>query len=276
MRERVTIPPLRDDFRVKRAGSERFAVEDAALRVRVPVDPLGLAVLQELADGSRGPGALCKAVSAPRIEVFERVALLNRHLLLDTPRANAQVELHAAAASEALWPRADSDAAPLATPPDLVHGCVACGACCTGTDVGPIPDEDVARVCELDWTEHLPDGVTPDDWFQHLEDRTGAPITLLGMRNGRCVFLGDNKLCVIHRVAGPQQKPVICRQFPYTFTRTPRGIDVSFSMECRSWWRARQQGSPVSEDEPAIRLLLRQGAPVLDLPMPVPVWDGLA
>lgn len=276
MRQRVTVPALRDDFRVKRAGGERFAVEDTALRVRVPIDAMGLAVLQQLADGPRDPAALCKAVGAPRIEVFERVALLNRHLLLDTPRARQQITLHAEAAGQTLWPQADAEAAPLETPPDLAHGCVACGACCTGTDVGPIPEEDVARVRELDWSEHLPDDVTPDDWFQHLEDRAGNPITLLGMRHGRCVFLGDDKLCVIHSVAGPQQKPVICRQFPYTFTRTPHGIDVSFSMECRSWWQARQRGGPVREDEPAIRLLLRQGAPVLDLPMPVPVWDGLA
>lgn len=274
-RERVTVPGLRDDFRVRRTRGGDAVVEDTLRHVRVPVDELGLSVLGALAGGPATPGALCKEVGAPRAAVFERVALLNRHLLLDTPRARDQVALSGEADAQTLWPLERAADAPLTFPPDLAHGCVACGACCTGTDIGPIPERDVAKVRERDWSPHLPEDVTPEDWLRDVRDTSGREVVLLGMRQGRCVFLGEDKLCTIHRVAGAAQKPTICRQFPYSFTRTPRGIDVSFSMECRSWWRARRRGEPVADSEGELRVLLEEGAPVLDLPLPVPVWDGL-
>lgn len=268
----MTVPALREGVAVRRYG-KRIVAEDAVRRVRVPIDALSVAVLQALADGAATPTALCKAVGAKRSEVWRRVVLLNKHLLLATSRASDQVAL-ARRTSNETWPADKIAEAPLRYPDGLAHGCVACGACCAGTDIGPLKADDIERLEEIDWSPHLPDDVSRADWLQRI-DYQGQEITLLGHREGRCVFLGPDKLCVVHTVAGAAHKPTICRQFPYTFTRTPDGIDVSFAMECRSWYTARRRGKPVDTDEAAIRALLTESAPVLDLPLPVPVWDGL-
>jgi Fe-S-cluster containining protein len=265
------VPALRGEIAVKRYGT-RIVLEDAARRVRVPVDVDTVALLQALVEGPRAPADLVAEGLGTAAALHARVALLNRHVLLQTPRALEQLKV-ASLAAEA-WPVARLGEAPLTYPEGLAHGCIACGSCCMGTDIGPLRGEDVAKIREIDWSPHLPADVSPADWLEeHQVD--GRTVSLMGRRDNRCVFLGDDKLCIIHKVAGPQQKPTICRQFPYTFTRTPAGVSVSFSMECRSWWQARQRGGPVADDEAAIRALIADGAPLLELPAPVPVWDGL-
>ncbi|MCA9514855.1 MAG: YkgJ family cysteine cluster protein [Myxococcales bacterium] len=270
----TVVPAFRDDLAVKKYG-DKLVVEDALRRVRVPIDALTLQVVQALADGPQPPDMLAQALSAPRAELWRRVSLLNAHGLLETPRAAAQCALHADAAAREPWPKDALGDAPLRFPGGLQHGCVACGACCHGTDVGPLKPDDIAKVQEIDWSPHLPDDVDREDWLVETEAPGGQTVTLMGMRHGRCVFLDGDKLCVIHKVAGADQKPTICRQFPYTFTRTPDGIDVSFSMECRAWWQARLAGSPPAEDEAGIRKLVAEGGPVVDLPPVVSVWTGI-
>lgn len=267
----VTIPALRADIAVKRFGG-RLVIEDPARRVRVPIDELTFKVVDELAGGPARPETLCKATRSSRYEVWRRVRLLNEHLALDTPRAREQVAIHRrAAAAGAELP--DPASAALRFPGDLRHGCVACGACCHGTDVGPLTAEDIAHIEAVDWTEHLPTPIPREEWIVEAVDPRGQTVAMTGRRDGRCVFLGETKLCTIHSVAGATHKPTVCQQFPYTFTRTPRGIDVSFSMECRSWWAARQQGRPVAEEEDELRRMLTIGS-ILEVPTPIAVWSG--
>lgn len=289
MRSSPPVPPLREDVGVKRLQSPsgpRFVVEDPVRRIRLPIDELTLALVQELAaDAAMTQDELAEAIGAPRVELQRRVRWLARQSLLETPRAADQLRVHLALVpdteGEADAPKAtaafDPATVPLHYPEGLRHGCVACGACCHGTDVGPLKPDDIARVRAIDWSPHLPADVTPDAWMHETTLPTAAgekTITLMGQRHGRCVFLGADKLCVIHKVAGAEQKPTICRQFPYTFTRTASGIDVSFSMECRKWWTAKQNGKPVAEDEAGIRRLIAEGGPVLALPSPVPFSEG--
>ncbi|TNF37171.1 MAG: YkgJ family cysteine cluster protein, partial [Deltaproteobacteria bacterium] len=268
----TTVPPLREDVTAKKFGG-RLVVEDPVRRVRVPVDALTIAVMQELADGPSVPSALVEAIGAPRVELWRRVSLLNAHQLLETPRALAQCQLHRDAA--AAPPPVDAATAPLTWPAGLRHGCVASGGCCHGTDVGPLKADDIAKIKAIDWSPYLPDDVHPDDWLVETTAPNGEVVTLLGMRHGRCVFLDSDKLCVVHKVAGSAQKPTICRQFPYTFTRTPRGVDVSYAMECRAWHRARLGGPEPGADEATARTYLAEGGPLLELPAPVPLWAGV-
>ena len=268
----TTVPPLREEVSAKKFGG-RLVAEDPVRRVRVPIDSKTVAIMQALADGPATPDALVEALGESRFDVWQRVRLLNTHLLLETPRSATQCAIHVAAASAAA--PVDPATAPLSYPVGLRHGCVASGGCCHGTDVGPLKPDDIAKVREIDWTPHLPDDVSSDDWLIETVDPNGAPVTLLGMRHGRCVFLASDRLCIIHKVAGAQQKPTICRQFPYTFTRTPRGVDVSFAMECRAWDRARLSGSEPAADEATARRYLAEGGPLVELPSPVPLWPGI-
>jgi len=275
------VPPLRPDIRPKKlttTAGPRLVAEDPVQRVRVPIDELTLEIMECLADGPMTQDDLAAELGAPRVELQRRVRLLNRQLLLETPRAATMITLAESAPAHETSP---PQGLPLRYPRELRHGCVACGACCHGTDVGPLRAEDVDKIMAIDWSPHLPADVSRDDWITEVHAGTIVPgasgtVRLTGHRHGRCVFLGPDKLCVIHKVAGMAQKPTICQQFPYTFTRTPDGIDVSFSMECRAWWTAKQAGAPVERDEATIRALLANGAPVLVLPVPVPVMEGLA
>lgn len=280
MRSPPPVPPLRDDLRVKKLGG-RIVVEDAVRRVRVPIDPVALKVMEILSEGPCLPDELAEAVQVPRIELFKRVDLLNRELMLETPRAADQLKVHAESQREDAASSPVAADAPLRFQGTLAHACVACGGCCHGTDVGPLKDDDVAKIREFDWSPFLPADVRPEDWIDEVpaeSSPTGQAIRLTGRRHGRCVFLGDDKLCIIHKHKGSQQKPTICRQFPYTFTRTPDGIDVSFSTECRAWWKARSRATPPAGDAEQlgqIRALIAEGAPILQLPMPVPVTAGV-
>lgn len=270
------VPALRDDVRAYRSG-ERVLLEDAARLVRVPIDELGLDVVQRLASGAARPGVLATAVGAPRAEVRERVALLNRHLLLDTPRARDQIDVCRRARIEELWPARSLAQAPLHLAEDLGHACVATGSCCTATDIGPLRDEDVARLEAHDWARLAGSGApgARSGWLVATQGPDGEPIRLLERRADRCVFLDADLLCAVHREAGVASKPTICRQFPHTFTRTPAGVDASLATECRGWIEARRAAGPVGAREGELRALLADGAPVMDLPLPVPVWDGL-
>jgi len=278
MRSPPPVPPLRDDLRARKLGG-RIVVEDPARRVRVPIDELGLAVMEVLSEGPIDPDDLAAAIEAPRIELQRRVALLSRQSFLQTPRAAEQLRVHENAALEVEAPA--TEALPLNFQATLAHGCVACGGCCHGTDVGPLKDDDIAKIRAFDWRPLLPNDVSPDDWIDEVpaeRSPTKQPIRLMGMRQGRCVFLGDDKLCIIHKHKGSQQKPTICRQFPYTFTKTPRGIDVSFSTECRAWWKARNNAVPPAGDAEQlaqIRALIAEGAPILSLPVPIPLAEGI-
>jgi len=279
MRSPPPVPPLRDDLRAKKLGG-RIVIEDPARRVRVPIDELGLAVMEVLSEGPIDPDDLAEAIEAPRIELQRRVALLARQSFLQTARAAEQLRVHEDSAANDVELTVGETTA-LRFQPTLSHGCVACGGCCHGTDVGPLKDDDVAKIREIDWRPLLPNDVSPEDWIDEVpaeRSPTKTPIRLMGMRQGRCVFLGEDKLCIIHKHKGSQQKPTICRQFPYTFTKTPQGIDVSFSTECRAWWKARNNAVPPAGDAEQlaqIRALIKEGAPILSLPVPIPLAEGI-
>jgi Fe-S-cluster containining protein len=75
--------------------------------------------------------------------------------------------------------------------------------------------------------ERPADGLIYPDGFDH------EPL-LRRRADGTCVFLTPNHLCELHSVAGPEAKPVICREFPYLFRKTPSGTFVGLSFVCPS------------------------------------------
>lgn len=48
----------------------------------------------------------------------------------------------------------------------------------------------------------------------------------------RCLFLGSDGLCIIHKEMGPEAKPSMCRQFPYLPVQTSRDDRVSVNFGC--------------------------------------------
>lgn len=271
MRVRSTIPGLREGLEIVEVQGKSY-LEDAVRRVRVPLDDLSVRICEALSGGPMTPAELTARVGAGRLEGYERVSLLNRHVMLRTPRAAQSLKAHVEA--EDRPPPADGS---LVHRADLRHSCTGCGACCTGTDLGPLSDEDVARIQAVDWSPHLPPEVTPDQWIVEVELRGGGVTRLLGRRQDRCVFLRDDNKCTIHAVAGAAEKPLMCRQFPHLFTREPQSpsIHVGFATECRSWHVAKVHGATVEDSHDDLWKILEEKGSAIVLKAPFSVWDGL-
>lgn len=272
--ERVTIPALRDEIHARRYGDKIF-VEDTARMVRMQADALTIGILQELAEGPRTPRALIEALEAPAIEVFERVAKLNRHVMLASKRGLAMAALAKAERGSAP-PREALAEAEVFLPPDLTHTCQGTGSCCTSNDLGPLKDDDIERVASIP-PESCAQAPLPDGLFYETHQVEGhpEPVRLLARHEDRCVFLGEDQLCAIHKAFGGARKPTLCSHFPLVLVRTPRGIDVSIDMACSGWAESRKH-RPADEGRIAeVRRLVAEGGSMLSLPTPVPVWDGV-
>ena len=275
------VPARREDVEIARDGdSDRmsFVVRDVAGQQQVRLDRVGAATLETLGR-ARAPRELydrvCKRVGAdlpPRL-LARQVQFLARNYLLSGPRSRGYLALLAdvAAASSAYR----SEEPRFAFLGGLQHECQASGACCMGTDVGPLHEDVVRRIEEHDFAGVIPAREEGIPLFRSVAFE-GQTIWLTGSRCDACVFLTEDKLCRIHAELGAEQKPAICQQFPYLFTETPDGgLAVSLQMECRAYDRAKRAGTPPSEQVPMLRDLLRAGAFVQTVREPVQLAPGL-
>ncbi|MDD3119315.1 MAG: YkgJ family cysteine cluster protein [Victivallales bacterium] len=92
--------------------------------------------------------------------------------------------------------------------PELRFRCRCCGFCCSYFDVTATTEE-VARVGKLS----LPGGTAGRDGFSPLSDRL---FTIDKNETHHCRFMDDQGLCLIHRTAGVEAKPIACRLFPFS------------------------------------------------------------
>ncbi len=118
---------------------------------------------------------------------------------------------------------------PLIIPEGIRYNCQGCGRCCSGWAVG-LTDEDYDRVKDVNWGE-LKEELKGQELFvdRRKEFEAGYsmyPYFTKSRPDGTCPFLFDN-LCFIHAARGEDQKPEMCKLFPYTFVPTPSGIFVS-------------------------------------------------
>lgn len=104
------------------------------------------------------------------------------------------------------------------------HACHACGACCHGAQVRLVGGEEEARVRALGGVLGVMDPVV-----------NGRLRTV----DGRCVFLGEDLLCELHKNFGSCAKPVLCRQYPAVLVHTESenrlGIDPGCLIHYRDW-----------------------------------------
>lgn len=134
-------------------------------------------------------------------------------------------------------------------------GCQGSGACCQGHRLGPLSDEDVARL------EALGQG--------------GAVITLarddesegryLAQVDGRCTFLEDDNRCGLHRRHGAESKPGFCRLYPLELAATIEGLKLYDKGACATLARSARSGLPLAEQLVSARALA--GTPPLTHPV---------
>lgn len=135
--------------------------------------------------------------------------------------------------------------------PGQNYDCVRCAKGCTSSlrvEVDPFSQRTVSgsplelRIIE----EH--------GGSMNLDDQDGRTRTAR-KANGDCVFLGDDKLCLIHSEMGIEAKPMACRAFPFSITPTPDGYYVSVSYFCTS--AQRNSGRPLSEHQGEVEEILK-------------------
>jgi Fe-S-cluster containining protein len=123
--------------------------------------------------------------------------------------------------------------ATLHIPEGIRFECSSCGNCCLTWPV-PATDRDVA-VISAKAAENSDLAKLGSPLFKGLSTGTatmrGFSHTLEKRPDGRCQFLTEENLCLLHSTFGPDAKPSMCRLFPYSFVTAPSGayVYVSFA-----------------------------------------------
>lgn len=126
------------------------------------------------------------------------------------------------------------------------YDCHGCTNCCRELVVH-ITEADRKRIDAVDWASRL--GVAPyvrlaGEWV--LNHRAG----------GGCVFLTDAGKCAIHAGFGAEQKPLACRIYPFTTTRSHAVEHVGIRFDCPSV--AASRGGSLGSHRAAVTKLIQQ------------------
>jgi Fe-S-cluster containining protein len=86
--------------------------------------------------------------------------------------------------------------------------CINCGKCCGAWEV-PITQDEKDKIEKL----NIP-GVSPKESKYFTKSRKLNGIYHITKKGKHCVFLGSDKLCLIHKHHGEKAKPLACRTYP--------------------------------------------------------------
>lgn len=154
---------------------------------------------------------------------------------------------------------------PIQTVPDSHHSCRLCANGCRSYDV--MLTEQEARRLSLDWWRDLLEDVPDDVPLVLVDPATGH--YMLNKVNNRCVFLGSDNLCIIHKESGMTVKPTACQFFPLQAVQTPTGMQVSLNVGCRRLIEMGASDAPLDTSE-AVRLL-GEVQSIITIPETVPL-----
>ena len=111
----------------------------------------------------------------------------------------------------------------------LRYDCLRCEQCCRrGWPIG-LAHADYDRLKTRDWGQ-----LDPQLADRRLFVVEGHRARTALCDDGSCVFLDEDNLCIIHKRLGYQTKPLGCRLYPFTITRTPSGNYVGVRFSCRA------------------------------------------
>jgi len=197
------------------AGPTPVVLSDGAYRVAEAFD--GTRTAAAIYEGLRAGG-----VPVPNVDFVSALAqLLGKHGLaevLEAPLAQPYTRV-LSRQIESLYP--------------LRHTCVGCGRSCEGHYIGPLQDEFLNTVDAIhEELSALYDdlvGVTP---VERVSTDQGRERMVLARRDNRCIYLGVDGLCRIHKHLGAAAKPLVCRLFPLDTVQTETGIRVGVVGRC--------------------------------------------
>ena len=141
--------------------------------------------------------------------------------------------------------------------PHANHTCRMCAGGCRSYDV--LLTEQEARRLDSPWWRPLLNKVPVDTPLVILDSTTNQ--YALNRVEDRCVFLDTDNLCVVHKSAGIEAKPLACQIFPFHAVQTPDGLNLSFNVSCRRLVEMSDADAPLDTAE-AVRLLSQTQAVV--------------
>ena len=126
------------------------------------------------------------------------------------------------------------------------YDCHGCTNCCRELVVH-ITAADRKRIDAGDWAKRL--GTAP-------YVRLGGEWVLNHRAGGGCVFLTDAGKCAIHAEFGPDEKPLACRIYPFTTTRSHGVEHVGVRFDCPS--AAASKGASLGSHRAPVTKLIQQ------------------
>ncbi len=137
--------------------------------------------------------------------------------------------------------------------PGQCFSCMNCGKCCKLWDV-PLSSREKDSISKLAFSSFQ---IGKGDFF--LNDPKRRNVFLLKKIGGRCIFLGEDELCMIHKEFGESAKPLACRAYPFdVFNWVDGSVSASLRHDCPSV--ANESGKPMASHEPFIRKLADETA----------------
>ncbi len=142
-----------------------------------------------------------------------------------------------------------------AVPRGQRYSCRQCSWCCRWWRIEVTP-ADRDRIFALDWAAESPRlrGVALFE-EQRLPGRAD-PVIQTAQVGGQCVFLEEDGLCLIHKLLGPEAKPIVCQGFPLVLGRTVDGVLVGGNYACAGL--AGNEGMPFARQEAFVLELLER------------------
>lgn len=249
-------PMLRCDITYHPAASGAAAgslLEDRLLLRRVDLGRVADAVARRL-DGRRTLGEVLDEAQAETGAPRESVAHSFRSLLLMNLIDGCGAEVIAAVRRV----RAGERPAPVVLP-ESQFACSGSGDCCQSYSYGPLAEEDLRRLAELDRDggigRALPH-LAGEPFLEQQEMSEGRYSFYLRAIDDRCVFLLPDRRCGIHAAFGPEAKPRLCRDYPLNVLPTTTGLRVFNVGECACHATTCRSGPPLrTQPERLLRLI---------------------
>jgi Fe-S-cluster containining protein len=126
--------------------------------------------------------------------------------------------------------------------------CQGSGACCREHRLGPLTDDDLARLAAPDVAAAFPDLGPPP--YHQQRDRDGEPAPYLRTVADRCLFLGDDHRCRLHARLGAAAKPAVCRAFPVEELATVAGLRIYDRGACARFATSARRGDSLLDQTP--------------------------
>ena len=118
---------------------------------------------------------------------------------------------------------------PLFVDPETRFSCSGCGRCCTASWAIAVTPDKKDEILSRPWKEL---GVDPSQLVRPMAKGLWALTKQPG--TNRCVMLGEDGLCDLHRHWGAEAKPQMCIRFPHLAVASAEAVWITANFGCKA------------------------------------------